>query len=154
MTITQDLNVWIPSNRTYKDGRPKAMDGLNEIISDNRAHKNKGARIERENVEWCAWYILQAMRQQCWRPMETKDTACPVRIFVTFVEANNKRDVANIIGGGLKYLLDALSRPRGGKCGASAIYDDSPKWLKGVVPRITVIPNNPGISLTVFRVEE
>lgn len=154
MSISQELRVWIPSNRTYKDGSPKAMDGLNEIISDNRAHRNKGARVERENVEWCSWYILQAMNQQLWRPMKTRDLACPVRIVVTFVEANNKRDVANIIGGGLKYLLDALSRPRGNKGGASAIYDDSPRWLQSVLPIITVNPCKPGIDLTVFRVEE
>ena len=155
MSVTQELRVWIPSNRTFEDGRPKAMDGLNEIIADNRAHRNKGARVERENVEWCSWYIRQAMLQQGWPTMNVReDRACPVRIVVTFVEANNRRDVANIIGGGLKYLLDALSRPRGGKSGAAAIYDDSPRWLQSVIPRITVNPNNPGIEVTVFRVEE
>ena len=140
MSAFQELHVW-----------PKAMDGLNEIIADNRAHRNKGARIERENVEWCAWYILQAMRQQHWAPMKTKDMAYPVRIFITFVEVNNNRDVPNVVGGGLKYVLDALSRPRGGKVGASAIYDDSSKWLIRVTPTIDVNPLAPGIELTVVR---
>lgn len=98
----QELHVWIPSNRKYDDGRPKAMDGLNEIIADNRAHKNKGARVERENVMWCAWYILQAMRNQNWAPMNTKDRASPVRIFITFVEVHDRRDVPNVIGGGFE----------------------------------------------------
>ena len=151
MASFQELHVWIPSNRTYDDGRPKAMDGLNEIISDNRTHRNKGARIEQENVSWCAWYILQAMRQQHWAPMKTKDMACPVRIFITFVEVHDRRDVPNVIGGGLKYVLDALSRPRGTKGGAAAIYDDSRKWVKRIVPSIDVNPLNPGIELTVVR---
>lgn len=146
-----ELHVWIPSNRTYSDGRPKAMDGLNEIISDNRAHKNKGARIERENVEWCSWYILQAMRHQHWEPMTTKENAAPVSVFITFVEVDNRRDVSNVIGGGLKYALDALSRPRGKKWGASAIYDDSCRWLRRLVPRIDVDPTSPGIEITVIR---
>lgn len=58
------LHVWVPTNRRYRNGCPKAMDGLNEIIADNRAHRNKGARIERENVEWVSWYVLQAMKEQ------------------------------------------------------------------------------------------
>ena len=151
MAQFQELHVWIPSNRTYKDGRPKAMDGLNEIIHDNRAHRNKGASMERENVEWCAWYILQAMRQQQWAPMQTTDRAAPVRVFITFVEVDERRDVSNVIGGGLKYALDALSRPRGGKVGASAIYDDSSKWLTRLVPSIRVDPLKPGIDITVVR---
>ena len=150
----QELHVWIPSNRTYDDGRPKAMDGLNEIIADNRAHKAKGARIERENVEWCTWYILKAMREQHWAPMTTKDRASRVRIFITFVEVHDRRDVPNIIGGGLKYTLDALSRPRGGKGGAAAIYDDSRKWIIRITPAIDINPVSPGIEITVVRETE
>ena len=149
--MTQELRVWIPTNRRYRDGRPKAMDGLNEIIADNRAHRNKGARIERENVEWCSWYVIKAMRMWRWKPMRDKESAAPVKVFVTFVEANDKRDVSNIVGGGLKYLLDALSRPRGSKGGASAIYDDSSRWLKQITPTIRIDPEAPGIYVTITR---
>ena len=51
------------------------MDGLNEIIADNRANKYNGARIERENVEWVTWYVMQAMNRQHWKPMLDKQTA-------------------------------------------------------------------------------
>ena len=127
------------------------MDGLNELIGYSRTHKNMAARIERENVEWCAWHIKQAMAQQGWPPMLTRESARPCQVAVTFVEANRRRDVSNIVGGGLKYLLDALSRPRGGKGGAAAIYDDSVAWLQSCVPHVRVDRDNPGIYVIVQR---
>lgn len=39
MASPKMLYVWVPSNRRGRDGAPKAMDGLNEIIADNRANK-------------------------------------------------------------------------------------------------------------------
>ena len=152
--MSQELHVWIPSNRTYGDGRPKAMDGLNEIIDSNRADRHMGARIERENVEWCAFFIIRAMRRQKWAPMRTKDTATPAKVYITFVEANRKRDVPNIYGGGLKYALDALTRIQGGKFGSAAIYDDSVAWLKECVPSIRVDKKKPGIEITVIREDQ
>lgn len=149
----QMLGVRIPSNRTFANGKPKAMDGLNEIIKHDRTHRIMGARVERENVEWCAWHIRQAMVQQHWKPMLTKEDAVPVALYITFVEANARRDVPNIIGGGLKYVLDALSRPRGTKIGTGAIYDDSPKWLVEIRPKIEIDPERPGIGLTLVRYE-
>lgn len=153
LTSGQMLGVRIPSNRTFANGKPKAMDGLNEIIKHDRTHRIMGARIERENVEWCAWHIRQAMVQQHWQPMLTKEDAVPVGLYITFVEANARRDVPNIIGGGLKYVLDALSRPRGTKIGTGAIYDDSPKWLVEIRPKIEIDPERPGIGLTLVRYE-
>jgi hypothetical protein len=154
MGATQQLDIWIPSNRQFSDGKPKAMDGLNEIIAHSRASKYKGARIERENVEWCAWHIVRAMRAAHWRPMDTRDRACKVGILVTFVEVNERRDVSNIVGGGLKYVLDALSRPRGAKGGAAAIYDDSPKWIQWMRTGVDIDPESPGIAITVYRMED
>ena len=145
------LGVWIPSNRTFANGKPKAMDGLNEIIKHDRTNRFIGARIERENVEWCAWHIRQAMQRQHWKPMLTKEDAVPVGLRITFTEANARRDIPNIIGGGLKYVLDALSRPRGTKIGTGAIYDDSPKWLVEIQPRIEVDPERPSNSLLLVR---
>ena len=148
-----ELRVWIPSNRTYDNGRPKAMDGLNEIIDSNRAHRHKGARVERENVEWCAHYIILAMRRQKWAPMRTRETAVPARVRITFVETGRRRDVPNIYGGGLKYVLDALTRAQGKKVGSAAIYDDSVAWLAECMPSIRVDKNRPGIEITVTREE-
>lgn len=145
------LHVWIPSNRTYGDGRPKAMDGLNEIIADNRTHRMAGAKAERENVYHCMLYIRQAMLRQHWKPMKTRETAQPVQILVTFYEVHDRRDISNVIGGGLKYLLDALSRPRGKQAGAAAIYDDSRKWVTRISPDVQLDPENPGIDVLLLK---
>ena len=149
--MKQSLTVMIPSNRTYKDGSPKGMDGLNEIISYNRTNRYKAATIERENVEWCAWHIKQAMQQQGWQPMLTKETARPCQVTVLFVEPNRRRDYSNIVGGGLKFLLDALSRPQGNKAGAGAIYDDSQTWLPTCVSTVRTEKGQAYIYLTVVK---
>ncbi len=146
------LHVWIPSNRKYKSGKPKGMDGLNEIINHNRTNRHVGAAEERKNVTWCVGFIRQAMREQRWPPMNSKDSSVPVTVSIVFVEANNRRDIPNIIGGGLKYTLDALSRPRGKKDGASAIYDDSREWLREIKTKVETDPDNPGVDITVREV--
>ena len=155
--VRRELRVWIPSNRTYADGRPKAMDGLNEIIDANRSGYQVGAALERENLEWCYFFIKRAMGQQHWAAMQEKEQAVPAEVYITFVEANQRRDVSNIYGGGCKYVLDALSRARYDKhgnvtkLGAAAIYDDSVRWLKRCIPRVRVNKEKPGIEITVYR---
>ena len=158
--MSAQLRVWIPTNRTYKDGSPKAMDGLNEIIAANRSGYQVGAALERENVEWCYYFIKRAMRDQGWQPMQEKADAAPCFVLITFVEANNRRDIPNIYGGCTKYVLDALSRTRYDKrgrptkLGAAAIYDDSVRWLTGCTPMVRVDPKKPGIDVTVVREDE
>lgn len=151
------LRIWIPSNRVYEEGpnkgKPKAMDGFNELIDSNRSDKYKGARIEKENVEWCAWYVKKSMRQQHWQPVYIAKGAKKVRVAIRFVEANGRRDYSNIIAGS-KYVLDALTRPRGGKPGAAAIYDDSPKWIVDTQFAVDINPKRPGIEVIVEEVTE
>ena len=155
--MSEPLRVWIPSNRTYRDGRPKAMDGLNELIDANRADRQVGARVERENVEWCRYFAVRAMRDQGWAPMQEKSDAVPCRVHIAFVEANRRRDVSNIYGGGCKYVLDALTRTRHDrhgrvtKIGAGAIYDDSVRWLTSCETAVRVDAKRPGIDITVWR---
>jgi len=155
--MSEQLRIWIPSNRTYDNGRPKAMDGLNEIIAANRSGYQVGAALERENVEWCYFFIKRAMGRQGWRPMQEKADAVPCEVLITFVEANYRRDISNIYGGGCKYVLDALTRTRYDKAkrvtklGAAAIYDDSVRWLTDCTPMVRVDPKNPGIDVTVIR---
>ena len=89
--------------------------------------------------------------------MTTKEVAVPCDVVIDFVEANRRRDVSNIYGGGCKYVLDALSRPRYDKhgkvtkMGAAAIYDDSVRWLADCTPMVRVDPKKPGIEITVTR---
>ena len=156
----RQLHIWIPTNRAYDDGRPKAMDGLNELIGDARTDRQMAARIERENVEWCVFFIRRAMGRQSWRPIQDKQHARPCEVMLTFVEANRRRDVSNIVGGGMKYVLDALTRTRYDrrgrvtKAGAAAIYDDSMRWLSDCTTRVRVDPLKPGINVTVIMEDE
>lgn len=149
------LHIWIPTNREYKSvknrGKPAPMDGLNEIISSNRTGAQVGARRERENVEWCAWFIKRAMLDQHYEPMTEQDRA-PVFVYLTVIEPNARRDVSNIIGGVSKYTLDALTARN--KRGVGAIWDDSAQWVKKFVPNIRIDPAKPGIEITVVPLED
>jgi len=141
------LSFFVPSNRYGKNGKPTHMDGMNEIIRDNRTNKYVGARIEKENVRHIALYAIAAMRNQKFKPIDGK-----ARVFVKFYEINRRRDVSNIYGG-LKYVLDGLTRPRGGKFGAGVIYDDSPKYVE-VIPSVEIDKERPGVLITIVRVDE
>jgi len=67
-----------------------------------------------------------------------------------FIEVDGRRDVSNIYGG-LKWLLDGLSKPRGIKTkGAGAIWDDSPKWVT-VFPSVAIDKDNPGVDISIIR---
>ena len=141
-------HVWIPTNRYYDSGDPAGMDGLNEIIDSNRRDKNMGARIEKENVEWCAWHIRQAMAKAGWQAL-TKETACECIVYMRIVEANRRRDVPNVYAGVAKYVLDACTSKH--ELGAGAIYDDSVRWLPTFNQKIAVDPRAPGVDLTIIR---
>ena len=145
------LHVWIPTNRYYDNGRPAGMDALNEIIEANRKGRDVGARLERENVEWCAWYVRKAMLEAGWRPL-TRETALECIVYMRIVEPSRRRDVPNVYGGCAKYALDALTARH--ELGAGAIYDDSVRWLSTFNQKIAVDPDNPGIDLTIIRLNE
>lgn len=146
------LHIWIPTNRTYDDGSPKGMDGWNEILAANRKGKRVGARNERENVCWCAWYIKQAMLEWDWEPMRDKEKATRCHLVITFFEPNARRDVPNIYGQ-TKYAIDALTARH--KYGAGAIYDDSQRWLHPKIDmRVVVHAEHVGISITVIPLED
>ena len=144
------LTIFIPSNRTAANGKPAPMDGLNEIIADNRTSLFVGSRVEKENVEWCAWHIRAAMNKAKYRPMTLDDRqVCDVHICVH--EVSRRRDVSNVYGGVFKYALDALTGRH--KYGAGAIWDDNSKWLRYISPSIVIDPANPGIEITVIPLE-
>lgn len=146
------LHIWIPTNRAYDDGSPKGMDGWNEILAANRKGKRVGARNERENVCWCAWYIKQAMLEWDWEPMRDKEKATRCHLVITFFEPNARRDVPNIYGQ-TKYAIDALTARH--KYGAGAIYDDSQRWLHPKIDmRVVTHPEHVGISITVIPLED
>lgn len=149
------LHVTIPTNRAYTSGRnwgkPKGMDGLNEIISQNRTDRQFGARKERENVMWCARFVRQAMRQAGYAPMTEADRQRCL-VYVTVIEPHDQRDVPNVYGGVLKYALDALTARN--KHGTGAIWDDNTRWMPKLVPSIRMDPQHVGIEITVIPLED
>ena len=148
------LHVTIPTNRAYTSernwGKPKGMDGLNEIISQNRTNKDYGAAKERENVLWCARFIRAAMRKAGYAPMTEADRQ-RCQVYITVIEPHDRRDVPNVFGGIFKYACDALTARN--KNGAGAIWDDNSKWML-LTPKIRIDPTNPGIEITVIPLED
>lgn len=149
------LHVSIPTNRAYTSernwGKPRGMDGLNEIIDQNRANKNVGAAKERENVTWCARFVRQAMRAAGYAPMTKADRQRCI-VYVTVIEPTDSRDVPNVYGGVLKYALDALTARN--KRGTGAIWDDNTKWMPKLIPSIRISKSNPGIEMTIVPLED
>ena len=149
------LHVYIPTNRAYTSarnwGRPAPMDGLNELISQNRTSKYVAASAERENLLHCARFVRAAMREAGYAPMtEANRQRC--HVYVTIIEPHDQRDVPNVFGGVLKYALDALTARN--KHGVGAIWDDNTKWMPKLVPSIRIDPRNVGVEITVIPLED
>lgn len=148
------LSVFVPTNRAYESernwGKPAPMDGLNEIVDSNRANKHKGARLEKENLLYVARFVSAEMRRVGYAPM-TKGDRCKCYVAITVVEAHDRRDVPNVLGGVLKYALDALTARNPN--GTGAIWDDNVRWMV-LAPHIEVNPACPGIEITVTPLEE
>lgn len=141
------LEFFVPSNRLSPKGERTHVDGWNEYIKAVNTSRYAGAARERENVHHVAAYAALAMRQADWTPPETHSL-----VYVTFIERDRRRDIPNVYGG-LKWVLDGLSRPRGSKLdGAGAIVDDSQKWLT-VVPMVAIDRQNPGVHIKIVPVD-
>ena len=149
------LHVFVPTNRSYDSsrnrGKPRGMDGLNEIIRQNRASRYAGADAERENLLHCAGFVLAEMRRAGYAPMTEADRQ-RCQVYVTVVEPHDRRDVANVLGGVLKYVLDALTARNVN--GVGAIWDDNTRWMPRLVPRIRIDPRHVGVDITVIPLEE
>lgn len=151
MGARSPLRIWIPTNRSYANGSPKGMDGWNEIVRQNRRGKQYAAKVERENVTWCAWYVKQAMLEQGWKPMHDEETAMRCQLVITFWEPNRMRDVPNIYGQ-TKYAIDALTARH--RYGAGAIYDDSQRWLSPCIDmKVACDKKRVGIAITVIPLD-
>lgn len=149
------LRVWVPTNRAYESarnwGKPRGMDGLNEIVGYNRANRAYGARKEKENLEHVAKFVDREMRRIGYARMTELDRQL-CNVYVTIVEPNDRRDVPNVYGGVLKYTLDALTARN--KHGVGAIWDDSTQWMPKLTVSIRVDPENVGVAITVIPLEE
>ena len=140
------MHVWVPTNRYDRDYRKASMDGWNEILNAYKRDRYHGGSRELENVEHVASYVAEQMAKDAWKPMRQKENSVPCSVTILFVERNRKRDIPNVFGGS-KYAIDALTHRH--KCGASAIFDDSPHWLQCVAYGRDVDPEEPGMHIVI-----
>ena len=132
------LEVFVPSNRKYRNGKPMGFVGLNDLIDAAKGSRfgHKEERIKFEAERHIASVVRKEMRRIGWRMPE-----CRCDVHLEYVEPNAKRDPDNITGGGSKVVMDALCKPKllrktaSGKeiwrhyNGCSALYDDDQKHV-------------------------
>lgn len=95
---------------------PYRLPSLNEVISENRANRYKGAKLKRDTEDGLI-YIIKSYRLK-------SPTKYPVVIEIEWHEANRKRDVDNIQSS-QKFILDAMVK-------AGLIQNDSRKYVAQV----------------------
>jgi len=151
MQRLETLEFFVPSNRKSKNGSPRGMDGMNEIVKQSRARAAYANLRKVENEQWVAGFARDAMRNSGW---QTKN--CLHTVVLTFVEPNSKRDDDNVFAGA-KYVLDALCKPVVGehrtihRNGCGAIPDDDPLHCALVCKRGQEDRKNPGINVKIYR---
>ncbi len=94
---------------------PFRLPSLNDVIRENRKHKNEGAKFKKRLENNICLFIntahLKPVKKQC-------------IIHVQFIEENRKRDVDNVFSS-VKFILDSLVK-------VGILQSDSPKWVKHV----------------------
>lgn len=113
------------------------LPGMNEMINANRTNRFLGAKVK---SGWMHELAMELAAQAKGEKMRRHATA-----YLCFWEKDNRRDDDNVIGGGCKIILDALTN-------AGIIEDDSPKYLHVIAERFTV-PGSPEVKKAHARIE-
>lgn len=97
---------WVTTAVLRKGGKmrvtiPFPLAGLNDIIEAERAHRQKGAKLKREQMN----AVILVLRRQIRRPLRE-----PVTMHYLWVEKDRRRDKDNVSAGGRKIIQDALVR--------------------------------------------
>lgn len=114
---------------------PGRLDGLNEYTRANRANRYKGADMKRANQEKVNW---------CIKASGIEPFKSTVRISVTWIEPNMKRDPDNVRFG-IKFILDALVE-------MGIIPDDTQKYVRGISDKFLVNRQDPRIIVEIEEV--
>lgn len=107
---------------------PGRLSGLNEYTRACRANRYKGAAMKRTNQDIAALSI---------RTARMKPYDGPVRISITWVEPNMRRDPDNIRFAA-KFVLDALVE-------TGVIPNDTQRYVRSISDRFMVNPKEPRI---------
>ncbi|MVM54519.1 RusA family crossover junction endodeoxyribonuclease [Gordonibacter urolithinfaciens] len=114
---------------------PWKLSGLNEYTRACRANRYKGAAMKRTNQDIAALSI---------RAARLKPYDGPVRVSITWVEPNMRRDPDNIRFAA-KFVLDALVEE-------GVLPNDTQRYVKGISDRFLVNRNNPRIIVEIEEV--
>lgn len=96
------------------------LPSLNDVISENRANRYKGAKLKKDTEA----LIIAEIKRQKVQPV----TDYPVEVFIRWVEPNRKRDVDNIQSS-KKFILDAMVK-------AGVLVNDSQKYVAQVYDHV------------------
>ena len=116
---------------------PFPLAGLNDIIDAERAHRQKGAKLKREQMN----AVILALRRQIRRPLRE-----PVIMHYLWVEKDRRRDKDNISGGGRKIIQDALVRMK-------ALKNDGWGNIDGFSDEFAVDKKRPRIEIEIEEAE-
>ena len=111
---------------------PWKLSGLNEYTRACRANRYKRAAMKRTNQDIAALSI---------RAARLKPYDGPVRVSITWVEPNMRRDPDNIRFAA-KFVLDALVEE-------GVLPNDTQRYVKGISDRFLVNRNNPRIIVEI-----
>lgn len=107
---------------------PGRLDGLNEYTRANRSNRYAGAQMKRENQDRATLALKLA---------RINPYACPVRLSITWIEPNMRRDPDNIRFAA-KFVLDALVE-------AGTIPNDTQRYVRGISDRFLVNASDPRV---------
>jgi hypothetical protein len=108
------------------------LPGLNEMIAAMNTHRYRGAELKKKETRRCAWSVVGHRIDK---------VTSPIRIVVTWVEPNARRDLDNVAAG-VKYILDGLME-------AGKLPSDGRKYVRGIEHRFPdPDPLNPRIEVS------
>jgi hypothetical protein len=155
------LEVFVPSWRKDKrTGKPMGLPGRNDTENWARSSKYGANSAKQSSERKIAAAVAKAMEEQGWERPEGKCT-----VTLTFVDPKPRRDEDNVMGGGSKYVIDALCTPsmavlRSGRerwthrWGCSAIWDDDPSHLRVRFGDVEYDDSHPGVKIVLETEEE
>jgi hypothetical protein len=124
---------------TYLLTIPGRLPGLNELIS-NRGRPWWACRTTKQ----------KAMKEVMWHFQAAKipPFVTPIRMKINWIEKNERRDRDNVVGGGMKILLDSIKT-------LSIIVNDSRKWVLDPINDTTQIDKRrPRVEIEIIEVKK
>lgn len=116
---------------------PFTLPGLNELIAAERQHRQKAAKIKRENQRAVELCIRSQLRRQLREP---------VTIHYLWVEKDRRRDKDNVSSFGRKIIQDAL-------VAVHALQNDGWANIEGFTDSFTTDKKRPRVEIIIEEAE-